>query len=95
MANTYRSIKYKLNPNEQQLNLILRTFGCVRKVYNETISIQCMPIYYLEPNTRIRVDDMTTNIHGDYMIKSINLPIGSGVMSISASRIKGLSETLS
>ena len=54
-----------------------------------------MPIYYLEPNTRIRVDDMTTNIHGDYMIKSINLPIGGGVMSISASRIKGLSETLS
>lgn len=39
MANAYRSIKYKLNPNEQQLNLILRTFGCVRKVYNETISI--------------------------------------------------------
>ena len=54
-----------------------------------------MPIYYLEPNTRIRVDDMTTNIHGDYMIKSINLPIGGGAMSISASRIKGLSETLS
>ena len=63
--------------------------------YNEIISIQCMPIYYLEPNTRIRVDDMTTNIHGDYMIKSINLPIGGGAMSISASRIKGLSETLS
>lgn len=63
--------------------------------YNEAITIQCMPIYYLEPNTRIKVDDMASNIHGDFMIKSISLPISTGQMSISAVRIKGLAESLS
>lgn len=61
--------------------------------YNETISIQCIPIYYLEPNTRIKVDDNLTNIHGDYMIRSISIPIGPGQMTIQAVRIKGLAET--
>ena len=59
--------------------------------FNETISIQCMPIYYLEPNTRIKVDDMASNIHGDYIIKSISLPIdGKSTMSITATRIQTL-----
>lgn len=58
--------------------------------YNESISIQCMPIYYLEPNTRIKVDDSVTNIHGDFIIKTISLPIGPGQMNISATRIKDL-----
>lgn len=62
--------------------------------FNEGITIQCIPIYYLEPNTRIRVDDKTTNIHGDFMIKSISLPLGTGLMSITATRIRGLAETL-
>lgn len=62
--------------------------------YNEVINIQCVPIYYLEPNTRIKVDDRASNIHGDFMIRSISLPIGARQMNISAVRIKGLAETL-
>ena len=53
----------------------------------ESISLQCIPIYYLEPNTRIRVFDDTTNINGEYIIKSFSIPLSyDGLMSISANR---------
>ena len=55
--------------------------------YNESITIQSLPIYYLEPNTRIGVTDIESNIHGDYMINSISIPLTiDGTMSISATR---------
>ena len=55
--------------------------------YNESISIQSLPIYYLEPNTRIEVRDVESGIYGDYMISSISIPLDiNGTMSISATR---------
>lgn len=55
--------------------------------YNESITIQSIPIYYLEPNTRITVNDKASNIYGDYIINSISLPLnGMGTMNISARR---------
>ena len=53
--------------------------------YAESITIQSIPIYYLEPNTRITVNDQKSGIHGDYIIKNISLPLDAGgAMSISA-----------
>lgn len=53
--------------------------------YNESISIQCMPIFYLEPNRRISVYDQKSGISGDYVIKSISIPIGANnFMTINA-----------
>lgn len=55
--------------------------------YNESITISSIPIYYLEPNTRIKVRDTKSGIYGDYMIKSISIPFDiSGNMSISCIR---------
>ena len=55
--------------------------------YNESISLSCMPIYYLDVNRRITVRDKKSGINGDYVIKTINLPLSpSSTMSISASR---------
>lgn len=55
--------------------------------YNESISLQTLPIYHLEPNTRIEVRDTKSDIYGDYMINSISIPLGiGGQMSISATR---------
>ena len=55
--------------------------------YNESITIQAMPIYYLEPNTRITVVDPASGIGGDYIIKSISLPLTvNGTMSLSCTR---------
>ena len=55
--------------------------------YNESIQLQAIPIYHLEPNTRIVVNDVESDIHGDYIIKSISLPLDiNGTMSITATR---------
>lgn len=55
--------------------------------YNESITVQAMPIYYLEPNTRITVIDPASGIGGDYIIKSISLPLTvNGTMSLSCTR---------
>ena len=55
--------------------------------YNESITIQSIPIYYLEPNTRIGVRDIESDIYGDYMISNISIPLDiNSTMSISATR---------
>lgn len=52
---------------------------------NNTISITTLPIYYLEPNTRISVDDQPAGIYGDYIIQSISLPLDiNSTMNINA-----------
>lgn len=52
---------------------------------NNTISITSLPIYYLEPNTRITVEDELAGIYGDYIIQSISLPLDiSSTMTINA-----------
>ena len=55
--------------------------------YCESITLQTIPIYHLDVNTRITVNDPKSNIAGDYMINRITLPLDcSGTMSISATR---------
>lgn len=55
--------------------------------YNENISISSIPIYYLEPNTRITVRDNDSGIYGDYMINSISLPLDiNSTMTLSCTR---------
>lgn len=55
--------------------------------YNESISLQSRPIYYLDVNRRITVEDKASKISGDYIISSISMPLdASGSMSITATR---------
>lgn len=55
--------------------------------YNETISLQTLPIYHLEPNTRITVRDAQSGIFGDYMINSMTFALDNqGILTINASR---------
>ena len=55
--------------------------------YNESITVQALPSYFLEPNTRISVRDPESGIHGDYMINSISLPLDiNGTMTLSCTR---------
>ena len=52
--------------------------------YAEQINITSLPIYYLEPNTRITVQDNDSLIYGDFIVKSISLPLDiNGTMSLS------------
>lgn len=55
--------------------------------YNSSISIQSIPIYYLDVNRRITVQDKASDIYGDYIIKSISLPLDAkSTMSITATK---------
>ena len=55
--------------------------------HQESISLTAIPIYYLEPNTRILVQDDSSGISGEYLIKTINYSLAhDGMMSITATR---------
>ena len=55
--------------------------------YTAAISITSIPIYYLDANVRITVQDRAAGIYGDYVIRTINLPLDAkNTMSISATR---------
>jgi hypothetical protein len=41
----------------------------------ETITIQCLPVYWLEPGDLIDVHDAKSNIKGEYIITNISLPL--------------------
>lgn len=59
--------------------------------YCESISLSCVPIYYLEPNVRISVYDETSGINGEFIIKSFSLQLAyNGSMSITATRAEDL-----
>lgn len=53
----------------------------------ESTNITAIPIYYLEPNTRIYVFDDKTGIEGDYIVSRISIPLTyNGTMSITATK---------
>lgn len=55
---------------------------------NETITIQAIPIYYLEPNTLIYVHDQNSNINNIYIINKISLSLTyNGMMTINATKM--------
>lgn len=53
----------------------------------ESISITAMPIYYLEPNTRIYVTDDKSGINGEYIVSKISYSLAyNGTMNITATK---------
>lgn len=53
----------------------------------ESSTINTIPIYYLEPNTRIHLYDIDSGIDGDYIISKISLPLTyNGTMSLTATK---------
>lgn len=54
----------------------------------ESVSINTIPIYYLEPNTRIYIRDDDSKINGEYIVSRFTIPLSyNGTMSISATKI--------
>ena len=54
----------------------------------ESITINAIPVYHLEPNTRIFVRDDRCGINGEYIVTKINYPLDtSGTMSINATKV--------
>ena len=53
----------------------------------ESITINAIPIYYLDPNSRIYVDDKDSGINGYYNVSKITLPLTyNGTMSLTATK---------
>lgn len=53
----------------------------------ENVTLQAIPVYYLEPNTRIFIRDDLSKINGEYIVSKISLPLAyNGTMSITATK---------
>lgn len=53
----------------------------------ESINLTSIPIYYLQPNTRIFVKDDNSKINGEYIVSKISLPLTyNGMMQITATK---------
>ena len=64
---------------EEYLNLYLYC--------TESISINSVPIYHLQPNTKVLVYDEDSKINGEYLMSKITIPLTyNGTMSVSATK---------
>lgn len=54
---------------------------------NEKVTIKAIPIYYLEPNNIITIEDEESKVHGEYIVNKITLQLShNGMMSITATK---------
>ena len=53
----------------------------------ESVTIQAVPIYHIQPNTRIFIKDDASKIDGEYIVSKITIPLSyNGTMSITATK---------
>lgn len=56
--------------------------------YNTSISISCLPKYYMEPNNIIYIEDRDSGIKGNYQITQFTVPLTyNGTMNITATEV--------
>ena len=56
--------------------------------YQRTVSLTTIPIFYLEPNSRVIISDKSTNTYGNFMVQNINISFGPGAnMSVTLNEI--------
>ena len=46
--------------------------------YQKKLSITAIPVWYLEPNTRVNIKETSTNTFGDFMVQSLSYSLGPG-----------------
>jgi hypothetical protein len=67
---------------------VLDNFLYTHSYCTESITLNAIPVYYLEPNTRIFVRDDKSGINGEYIVTRINYPLAeNGTMSINATKV--------
>ena len=79
----YFVISKKSKSAQDELDSLLYNYAYC----NESITLTTIPIYHLDPNTKIQVFDEKAKINGEYIINKINLPLNyNSTMSIYATR---------
>ena len=54
----------------------------------ESTTIQTVPVYHLEPNTRVYVRDDASGVDGEYIITKLTIPLAyNGTMSLTATKV--------
>jgi hypothetical protein len=82
MENLFTISKTRKSAWDKVSELLYKHSYCI-----ENTSITTIPIYYLEPNTRIYVRDENSNIDGEYIVSKFTIPLTyNGTMSITASK---------
>ena len=68
---------------KDRLDELIYTHGyCV-----ENVTINAVPVYYLQPNTRVHLFDEKAGLNGDYIISKMTIPLAyNGTMSITATK---------
>ena len=73
----------KLTPASEYVRSVLHEYIG----YNNSITLTSIPLYHLDVNSRISVEDDASDIHGDYIIQSLTIPLDlSGKMTINATK---------
>lgn len=82
MENLFTISKTRKSAWDKISELLYKHSYCI-----ENTSITAIPIYYLEPNTRIYIRDEKSNIDGEYIVSKFTIPLTyNGTMSITASK---------
>ena len=82
--NTMFSISAQGQAAKDKIDELLYTHTCC----TESATITTVPIYYLEPNTKVRIIDEDTKLDGYYMIDKMTIPLSyNGTMSITATKV--------
>jgi hypothetical protein len=46
--------------------------------YQKTVSLTALPVFYLEPNSRVELNSKSVNVYGDFMVQNVSLTLGPG-----------------
>lgn len=77
------SISYRGKSAKDKIDDLIYQFGYCA----ENVTITSIPIYYLEPNTRIFVQDKESGVNGEYIVTKFTIPLTyNGTMSITANK---------
>lgn len=69
---------------KEKIETFLYDYACCA----ENISITSLPVYYLQPNSYIKVYNKDNNIDGEYIVEKFNIPLThNGTMSITAKKV--------
>lgn len=82
MENLFTISKTRKSAWDRISELLYKHSYCI-----ESASISAIPVYYLEPNTRVFIRDDKSKINGEYIINKITIPLTfNGTMSLTATK---------
>lgn len=82
MENLFTVSKTRKSAWDKISELLYKHSYCI-----ESVNIQAIPVYYLEPNTRIFIRDDKSGINGEYIVSKITIPLTfNGTMSLTATK---------